>query len=135
MPKMIFVNLPVKDLDRAKDFFTKLGYEINPQFTDQNAACVVIADGSIYTMLLVEPFFQGFSKRDLPDYSTTTGSIIALSADSREEVDAYVERALANGATEGHSNIDEGPMYGRSFHDLDGHLWEYTWMDPAAIEG
>ncbi|GAA2061001.1 VOC family protein [Streptomyces albiaxialis] len=134
MARMIFVNLPVKDLDRAKDFFTKLGYEFNPQFTDDNAGCLVLGE-NIYAMLLTEPFFQGFSKRDLPDNSRTTGAIVALSAESREEVDEYVDRALANGATEAGSGIDEGSMYGRSFHDPDGHLWEYMWMDPSAVEG
>ena len=134
MAAMMFVNLPVKDLDRAKDFFTKLGYEFNPQFTDDNAGCLVLGD-NLFAMLLTEPFFQGFTKRDLPDATKTTGSIVALSAESREEVDQYVDRALANGATEGHSGADEGPMYGRSFHDPDGHLWEYMYMDMSAVEG
>ena len=133
MSTKIFVNLPVKDLERSKQFFTALGYSINPQFTDENAASVVITD-DIYAMLLVEPFFQGFTKKDIPDTSRNAEAIIALSADSREEVDRLADKALASGGQPAYETNDQGFMYGRSFQDPDGHLWEVFWMDPSAME-
>ncbi len=133
MPTMIFVNLPVKDLDKSKQFFTELGYTINQQFTDDKASCIVISD-TIYLMLLVEPFFKTFTKKDLADATTSTEAIIALSADSREAVDELVDKAIAAGAGPSNEPMDEGYMYARSFADPNGHLFEVMWMDPNAVE-
>ncbi|NLU69207.1 VOC family protein [Streptomyces sp. HNM0574] len=130
----IFVNLPVKDLDRSKKFFGALGYSFNEQFSDENAACLVISD-TIYAMLLVEPFFQTFTKKRIADASSTTEVLIGLSADSREDVDRLAEAAFAAGGEPAGEPTDEGFMYGRSFQDPDGHVWELIWMDPSAIEG
>ncbi|AYG83058.1 hypothetical protein DWB77_05250 [Streptomyces hundungensis] len=132
MPTMIFVNLPVKNLDRSKDFFGKLGYSFNPQFTDENAGCLVISE-TIYAMLLTEPFFKGFTNREIADTATTVESIVCLSADSREEVDRLVDTALASGGSPAQDTMEQGPMYGRSFLDPDGHHWEVMYMDPAAV--
>ena len=133
MPAMIFVNLPVKDLEKSKLFFTKLGYTINQQFTNEKASSIVISD-TIYLMLLVEPFFKTFTKKDLADATTSTEAIIALSAESREAVDALVDKAVAAGAGPSNEPVDEGFMYVRSFADPDGHLFEVMWMDPAAVQ-
>jgi predicted lactoylglutathione lyase len=133
MATMIFVNLPVKDLEASKSFYTALGYSINPQFTDENAACVVVSD-TIFVMLLTEPFFTNFTKKQIADARTSTEAIIALSAEDRAGVDRLADLALANGGSEANPPMEEGPMYSRSFQDPDGHLWEVMWMDPAAIE-
>ncbi|NUS74557.1 MAG: VOC family protein [Corynebacteriales bacterium] len=127
MSTKIFVNLPVKDLDKAKAFYTELGYSFNPQFTDENAACLVISD-DIYAMLLVEKFFQSFTKKSIAS-SDTTEAIIALSADSREDVDTLTEKAIAAGGQVVNEPMDEDFMYSRSFYDLDGHHWEIVYMD------
>lgn len=132
MSTMIFVNLPVKDLDTSKAFFTALGYSFNPQFTDENAACLVISD-TIFAMLLVEPFFKGFTKKAIADTATTTEAILCLSAESREAVDTLVDTALASGGSPSGETQDQGFMYGRGFQDPDGHQWEIMWMDPAAV--
>ena len=131
MATKIFVNLPVKDLQKAIEFFTKLGFSFNPQFTDENATCMIISE-DIFVMLLVEKFFKTFTKKEIADTSRFTEAIIALSADSREKVDELVDKAFAAGATESNFTTDQGFMYGRSFQDLDGHLWEVMWMDPSA---
>jgi len=133
MSTLIFVNLPVKDLERSKKFFTALGYSFNPQFTDENAGCLVISD-TIYAMLLTEPFFKTFTKKEIADSACNTEAIIGLSADSKEEVDRLVDKALAAGGQPSMDTNDQGFMYGRSFQDPDGHLWEVFWMDPAAIQ-
>ncbi|MGW6916212.1 VOC family protein [Kitasatospora sp. NPDC054939] len=132
MSTKIFVNLPVKDLARSTEFFTALGYSFSPKFTDENATCLVISD-TVYAMLLVEPYFTSFTKKEIPDTSTSAQAILALSAESRQEVDALVDKAVAAGA-KGREPMDEGFMYGRGFEDLDGHLWEVFWMDPSAAE-
>lgn len=134
MSTKIFVNLPVADLDRAMDFFTKVGFSFNPQFTDERAASMVISD-DIFAMLLTEPFFATFTPKQIADASATTEAIIALSADSREECDRIADAAIAAGATETRPADDQGFMYGRAFGDLDGHLWEVMWMDPSAVQG
>ncbi len=131
MPKQIFVNLAVKDLNKSVAFFTQLGYSFNPQFTDENATCMIISD-TIYVMLLVEPFFKTFTQKELADTSKTIESLICLSAESREEVDGIVEKALAAGATEPKPAADHGWMYIRTINDIDGHHWEYAYMDAAA---
>ncbi|CAL9408946.1 VOC family protein [Streptomyces sp. enrichment culture] len=129
MEQMIFVNLPVKDLDKAKAFWTELGYSFNPQFTDENAACLVFSD-TIFAMLLTEPFFRNFTKKDIADASSSTETIIALSASSREEVDRLVDKALAAGGTKAIDPVEYGDaMYSRSFQDPDHHNWEVVWMD------
>ncbi|MFJ9151476.1 VOC family protein [Streptomyces sp. NPDC102270] len=132
--QMIFVNLAVNDLDASKKFFTELGYSINPQFSDDNAASVVISD-TIVAMLLKKPFYSTFTKKEIADATTTSEVLIALSAQSRAEVDELVDKALAAGGTPAGETQDHGFMYGRSFDDLDGHTWEVIWMDPAAIQG
>ncbi|MQA03995.1 MAG: glyoxalase/bleomycin resistance/extradiol dioxygenase family protein [Streptosporangiales bacterium] len=134
MPTKIFVNLPVKDLDKSVDFFTKLGYTFDQNFTDENATCMVVAD-DIYVMLLVEPFFQTFTKKPVADATSTTEVLLGLSADSRQQVDDLVDKALAAGAAEANEANDQGFMYGRSFADLDGHIWEVMWMDMSAVQG
>ncbi len=134
MPTKIFVNLPVKDLDKSKSFFTSLGYHFNPQFTDDKAGCLVISE-DIFAMLLTEPFFKTFIPGEIADTSNGTESITCLSADSRQHVDEIINKAVAAGATTYKEPQDHGFMYGHGFRDLDGHLWEYMWMDPAAING
>ncbi|MFC5407824.1 VOC family protein [Larkinella bovis] len=133
MATKIFVNLPVKDLNKSVDFFTKLGYTFNPQFTDEKATCMIISE-DIYVMLLVEPFFKSFTKKEVADASKVTESIICLSADSREAVDDVVSKAVAAGGTTPNEKQDQGFMYGHGFEDLDGHLWEVMWMDPSAVQ-
>jgi predicted lactoylglutathione lyase len=132
--QMIFVNLPVNDLDASKKFFTELGYSINPQFSNENAASVVISD-TIMAMLLTKPFYGTFTKKEITDATKTSEVLIALSAESREKVDELVEKALAAGGSPAGETQDHGFMYARSFDDLDGHTWEVVWMDPAAVEG
>ncbi|WP_313929167.1 VOC family protein [Pseudoxanthomonas sp.] len=132
MTTQIFVNLPVRDLDRSKAFFTALGYANNPQFTDENAACIVISD-TIYVMLLVEPFFQGFTRKTICNARTHTEAILCLSAESRAGVDALADKALAAGGSETLEAKDYGFMYQRSFQDPDGHQWEVVHMDDAAM--
>ncbi|MEU4046669.1 VOC family protein [Streptomyces antibioticus] len=132
--QMIFVNLPVNDLDASKKFFTELGYTINPQFSDENATSVVISD-TIVAMLLTKPFYATFTKKEIADATKTSEALIALSAESRDKVDELVDRALALGATPSGETQDMGFMYGRAFDDLDGHTWEIIWMDPSAVEG
>lgn len=134
MATKIFVNLPVKDLNKSVTFFTKLGFSFNAQFTDENATCMVISE-DIFVMLLVEPFFKNFTKKEIADARKTTESIICLSAESRAEVDEMVSRALAAGGTAPNQKQDQGYMYGHGFEDIDGHLWEVMWMDPAAVQG
>ncbi|MES2373545.1 MAG: VOC family protein [Bacteroidota bacterium] len=132
MATKIFVNLPVKDLQKSIAFFTKLGYTFNPQFTNEDATCMIIAE-DIYAMLLVHPFFKTFTKKEICDTSKNIEAIIALSADNREAVDGLVDKALAAGAVEPKPISDQGFMYTRSFEDPDGHLWEIFYMDLSAI--
>lgn len=133
MPRQIFVNLPVADLPRSKAFFEGLGYTFNPQFTDENAACMVISD-TIFSMLLTQEYFRTFIPNPISDAHQDTEVLIALSCDSREEVDAIVDKAITLGGTTFRDPQDHGFMYGRAYRDLDGHIWEYMWMDPAALE-
>ena len=128
----IFVNLPVKELSRSVEFFTKIGFTFNPQFTDENATCMVIND-TIYAMLLVEKFFKSFIDKEIADTKANAAAIIALSVGSRAEVDELIEKALKAGGREYKELQDHGFMYGRDFEDLDGHLWEIFYMDMAAI--
>lgn len=128
----IFVNLPVKDLDAAMRFFGKLGFTFNRQFTDATAACMVIAD-DIYAMLLTEPKFKQFTPKAIADAKTTSEVLTALSLDSKDAVNGMTEAALAAGGREPRPPMDLGFMFGRSFEDLDGHIWEVFWMDPAHV--
>lgn len=129
MPTLAFINLPVTDLERSKRFFTDLGWELSPDFTDQNGACVVVSD-TIFVMILRTEFFGTFTHKEVADASRTTETITALTTDSREEVDALVDRALAAGGVAYRETQDHGWMYERSFADPDGHQWEVIWMDP-----
>ena len=127
MARMIFVNLPVKDLDVSKRFFGELGFSFEDQYSDETAACMVI-DDNIFCMLLTEPKFEGFINGEIADPATTE-VLNALSADSRDEVDQLVEKALASGGSEWKPTMEEGPMYVRTFQDPDGHVWEIMHMD------
>ncbi|WP_405390928.1 glyoxalase [Streptomyces sp. NBC_01102] len=133
MPQMIFVNLPVKNLETSKNFFGKLGFGFNPQFSDETTACLVISD-TIFAMLISEPRFKDFTKKEIADASKTTEVLLALSADSRDRVDELADAALAAGGSPANEAMDMGSMYGRSFQDPDHHIWEVVWMDPAAVE-
>ena len=131
MSRQIYVNLPIKNMERTQAFFRALGFSFNPQFTNEQGACMVIADG-IYAMLLVEPFFQTFIKKPIADASKSTEVLVCLSCESRAEVDELVRKALAAGGTAPNAPQDHGFMYGHGFEDLDGHVWELVYMDPDA---
>ncbi|MFI8340167.1 VOC family protein [Streptomyces sp. NPDC085639] len=131
---MIFVNLPVKDLEASKAFWSKLGYSFNAQFTDENCASMVISD-TIVAMLLAEDRYKDFTHKEIADATKTSEVLICLSAESRTAVDELVDGALAAGATEPRPAQDHGVMYGRAFDDLDGHTWEIMWMDPSMVQG
>jgi predicted lactoylglutathione lyase len=133
MSTKIFVNLPVKDLNKSVDFFTKLGFNFNPQFTDENATCMIIGE-DIFVMLLVEKFFKSFTKKEICDTSKNTEAILALSVESKEKVDQMMGKALEAGGSEPREKQDHGWMYGRSFEDVDGHLWEVFFMEESAIQ-
>ena len=133
MGTKIFVNLPVKNLDRSVEFFSKLGFGFNQQFTDEKGTCMVIND-DIYVMLLLEEFFKTFTKKQVLDARKGTEVILALSAETREEVDELVGKATNAGGTTPNHKQDHGFMYGWGFEDLDGHLWEVFYMDPNVAE-
>ena len=129
--RMIFVNLAVRDLKRSQEFFAALGFEFNPKFTDDKAACMII-NGEAFVMLIVEAFFRTFTKKEICDTSTHTEGLFALSCGSRAEVDEMVSKAVAAGGRDAMDPVDHGFMYNWSFYDLDGHHWEVLWMDPQA---
>lgn len=131
MAKQIFVNLPVKDLNRSVEFFTQLGYTFNPQFTDENATCMIIGE-NIYAMLLVEDYFRTFTDREVIDARKGAEAIIALALDSREQVEDQIAKARAAGGTIPREAQDHGLMYQHGFQDPDGHLWEVFYMDMSA---
>ena len=134
MPKMIFVNLPVTDLDRSKAFYEAVGAVNNPAFTDETAACMVVEEGSIHVMLLTHDKWASFTSKTIPEPRTHAQVLLCVSADSRGEVDGQVDKAVkAGGKADPTPTQDYGFMYGRSFEDPDGHIWEVMWMDPAAI--
>ncbi|CAH1200534.1 hypothetical protein PAECIP111893_01422 [Paenibacillus plantiphilus] len=128
----IFVNLPVKDLDKSVAFFTAIGFEFNAQFTDETATCMIVSD-SIFVMLLVEDKFKSFIRKEISDAQTSTEVIVALSADSKEKVNEIVNKALTAGAASSKEPIDHGFMYEWGFQDIDGHLWEFMYMDESAL--
>jgi predicted lactoylglutathione lyase len=130
---MIFVNLPVKDLARSRSFFTQLGFRLNPDFSDDSCACMVV-DQNVFVMLLVEERFRDFINGEISDATTATEVINCLSAESREQVDDTIAKALAAGGKPWKPVIEDGPMYGGSFADPDGHVWEVLWMDTTAAQ-
>ena len=129
--RKVFVNLAVEDLQRSVDFFTALGFEFDPQFTDEQGTCMILSEEA-FVMLLVRSRFQEFIKKDVADSTTHTEVILALSATSRADVDETVEKALAAGGSPANDKMEMGFMYGWSFSDPDGHLWEVFHMDPDA---
>ena len=129
--RKIFVNLAVRDLKKSKEFFSALGFSFNPKFTDDNAACMIISDEA-FVMLLTQPFFKTFTKRDVCDTSKYSEGLLGLSCDSRADVDEMVRKAIAAGGQHAMDPQDHGFMYGWSFYDPDGHHWEVFWMDPKA---
>lgn len=131
--RLTFINIAAGDLTATKAFFGKLGFSFNDQFCDETTACLVISD-KCYVMLHTTERFAGFSGKPVADPSQTTGVMICVSAESREGVDELADAALAAGGTHATDAQDYGFMYGRSFYDLDGHHWEVSWMDPAALE-
>lgn len=133
MATKIFVNLPVKDLNRSMAFFNNLGYTFDPRFTDETAACLVISD-DIFAMLLTETKFQEFTPKLLCDATKNTEVLVCLSCESRAQVDDLVHRAITAGGTTYADPKDYGFMYGHGFQDLDGHLWELIYMEPEARE-
>ncbi|MBL0422712.1 VOC family protein [Ramlibacter sp. AW1] len=132
MSRQIFVNLPIKDMARSRAFFEALGFEFEPRFTNDQGACMVVSRDHSYVMLLVEPFFQTFTKKPVFDARQGTEVLVCLSCGSRAEVDEMVRTALAAGGTAPNAPQDHGFMYAHGFEDLDGHGWEVMWMDPAA---
>jgi predicted lactoylglutathione lyase len=133
MATKMFVDLPVKDLYRTVEFFTRLGFTFNPQFTDENATCMIVGE-DIYVMLLVERFFKTFTKKEICNVAKDAEVIVALSTESREKVDQLMNRVLEAGGKESREPQDHGWMYGRSFQDIDGHLWEIIYMNETALQ-
>lgn len=133
MSRLIFVNLPVADLAAARAFYEAIGFTNNPQFTDETAACMVLSD-VIHVMLLTHEKFAQFTPKAIADAKATSEVLICISEESREGVDAITDKALVAGGKETREPQDYGFMYGRSFEDLDGHIWEPMWMDMAAAQ-
>lgn len=131
MSRQIFVNLPVKDLNKSVAFFTRLGFNFNPQFTDENATCMIVA-GDIFVMLLAEKFFRTFTAKPICDATKSTEVLVCLSCGSRAEVDELVRKAISAGGTAPRKPQDQGFMYGHGFEDIDGHIWELIYMKPGA---
>lgn len=127
----MYVNLPIKDLSRSVAFFSALGFSFVPKFTNENATCMIV-DENIFVMLLVEPFFANFTVKEICDSTRSTEVILCLSCPTRERVDELVSLALKAGATVPMPAQDHGFMYGHGFQDLDGHLWELSWMSEQA---
>ena len=130
----MFVNLPVTDLDRAKAFYTALGFTINPDFTDHNAACVVVEEGHNYFMILVREYFQTFTDLPIGDPAVNPSVSTAIFLDTRDEVDAAVAAGIGAGGSEPRPASDYGFMYQRQLNDPDGNILEFGWMDPVAAE-
>lgn len=132
MAKMIFVNLPVADVARSTAFYEAIGFEKNPQFSNEQASCMVWSD-TIYVMLLAHQFYSTFTTKPIADTHKVNAALICLSQDSRAEVDSFTNKALAAGGRETREAQDMGFMYGRAFEDLDGHTFETMYMDMAAM--
>lgn len=133
MATKIFVNLPVKDLQKSIQFFTQLGYTFNPQFTDETATCMIIAE-DIYAMLLTHAKFQEFTPKAICDATKSTEVLVCLSCENRQQVEDMVRKAIAAGGTTHASSKDYGFMYQHGFQDLDGHIWELIYMEPGAVQ-
>jgi uncharacterized protein len=132
MSMKTFVNLPVKDLAKTTEFFAKLGFSFNQQFSDETVTCMIISEEA-YAMLMVDSLFQGFARREVADTSRSSEVIVGLSAESREQVDDLADRALAAGAEGLGAAVDDGAMYMRGFRDLDGHQWSFIHLDMSAL--
>lgn len=132
MATKIFVNLPVKDLQRSVDFFTKLGFTFNPQFTDETATCMIVAE-DIFVMLLTEPKFKTFTPKEICDATKSTEVLVCLSRESRREVDEMVHKAVEAGGATYNEPQDHGFMYGHGFQDPDGHIWELIYIPSSTI--
>ena len=133
MATKIFVNLPVKNLKKSIEFFTKLGYTFNAQFTDETATCMIVSE-DIFVMLLTEEKFKTFTPKPICDATKSTEVLVALSSESRQNVDELVGKAVAAGGSTYNQPQDHGFMYGHGFQDLDGHIWEVFFMEPSAIK-
>jgi len=133
MATKIFVNLPVKNLKKSIEFFTQLGYKFNPQFTDETATCMIVAD-DIFVMLLTEAKFKEFTPKPICDATKSTEVLVCLSCESREAVSDLVRKAVAAGGTIHAESKDYGFMFQHGYQDLDGHIWELIYMDPAAVQ-
>lgn len=133
MAQKVFINLPVADLERTKEFYAALGYTFNPQFTDHNAASMVVSD-TIYVMLLTREFFAQFTNKTIIDARTNVQVLVAIDFNSKAEVDAMIEKVVAAGGEETRPVQDLGFMYSRAYADPDGHIWELFWMNPEHIQ-
>ena len=133
MASKIFVNLPVKHLNKSIEFFTKLGYSFNEQFTDETATCMIVTE-DIFVMLLTEEKFKTFTPKEICDAKKSTEVLVCLSLESRPKVDEMVRKAVAAGGTTYNEPQDHGFMYAHGFQDLDGHIWELIYMEPSAVK-
>jgi predicted lactoylglutathione lyase len=133
MATKIFVNLPVKNLNKSIEFFTKLGFSFNQQFTDETATCMIVTD-DIFVMLLTEPKFKTFTPKEICDAKKYTEALVCLSLEDRAKVDEMVRKAVAAGGSTYNEPQDHGFMYGHGFQDLDGHIWELIYMEPSAVK-
>lgn len=133
MATKIFVNLPVKNLDKSVEFFTQLGFAFNPEFTDETATCMIVAE-DIFVMLLTEAKFKTFTPKPICDATKSTEVLVCLSSESREKVDEMVRKAVSAGGTTYNEPQAHGFMYGHGFQDLDGHIWELIYMEPSSIK-
>ncbi len=132
MTTKIFVNLPVKDLNKSIEFFTNLGFTFNPQFTDETATCMVVSE-DIFVMLLTHDKFKTFTPKEICDATKSTEVLVCLSSESREKVDEMVRKAVTAGGTTYNEPQDHGFMYAHGFQDLDDHIWELIYMEPSAL--
>jgi predicted lactoylglutathione lyase len=133
MATKIFVNLPVKNLNKSIEFFTKLGFSFNQQFTDETATCMIVTD-DIFVMLLTEEKFRTFTPKEICDAKKYTEALVCLSLEGRAKVDEMVRKAVAAGGSTYNEPQDHGFMYGHGFQDLDGHIWELIYMEPSAVK-
>ena len=133
MATKIFVNLPVRNLNKSIEFFTKLGFSFNQRFTDKTATCMIVTD-DIFVMLLTEEKFKSFTPKEICDATKYTEALVALSLESRAKVDEMIRKAVAAGGTTYNEPQDHGFMYGHGFQDLDGHIWELFYMEPSAVQ-
>jgi len=132
MIRQIFVNLPVKDLKKSREFFTKLGFTFNPKLTDENATCMILGE-HMYAMLLEETYFKTFAPKEICAANKSTGVLVSLAVESREKVDELVDKVQASGGRDTSRSHAHGWMYGRSFEDIDGHSWEIFYMDESRL--